>query len=92
MVVDLAEGTALIEELIAFATQQRPIYAHRWRQGDILIRDNRCSPGCDERSGKTHGPASPRNHRGMSATLSRDRYRAASSALKKRTISALKRS
>ena len=38
-----AEGTALIEELIAFATQPRFIYAHKWRQGDILIWDNRCT-------------------------------------------------
>ena len=38
-----AESSALIEELIAFATQPRFIYAHRWRQGDILIWDNRCT-------------------------------------------------
>jgi alpha-ketoglutarate-dependent 2,4-dichlorophenoxyacetate dioxygenase len=41
--MDPAEGTALIEELIAFATQPQFIYAHRWRQGDILIWDNRCT-------------------------------------------------
>ena len=38
-----AESKALIEELIAFATQPRFIYAHKWRQGDILIWDNRCT-------------------------------------------------
>ena len=38
-----AESKALIEELIAFATQPRFIYAHKWRQGDILIWDNRCA-------------------------------------------------
>lgn len=37
------EGVALIEELIAFATQPRFIYAHKWRQGDMLIWDNRCT-------------------------------------------------
>ena len=38
-----AESQALIEELIAFATQPHFIYAHKWRQGDILIWDNRCA-------------------------------------------------
>ena len=38
-----AESQALIEELIAFATQPHFVYAHQWRQGDILIWDNRCT-------------------------------------------------
>jgi alpha-ketoglutarate-dependent 2,4-dichlorophenoxyacetate dioxygenase len=41
--MDGAEGAALIEELLAFATQPRFIYAHKWKQGDILIWDNRCA-------------------------------------------------
>ena len=41
--IDEAESAALIEELIAFATQPHFIYAHKWRQGDILIWDNRCT-------------------------------------------------
>jgi len=41
--MDEAEGTALIEELIAFATQPRFIYAHKWQEGDLLIWDNRCT-------------------------------------------------
>jgi hypothetical protein len=41
--MDEAESKALIEELIAFATQPHFIYAHKWRQGDILIWDNRCT-------------------------------------------------
>ncbi|MGX7894760.1 TauD/TfdA dioxygenase family protein [Tsuneonella sp. HG222] len=41
--MDPAESTALIEELIAFATQRRFVYAHKWRQGDIVIWDNRCT-------------------------------------------------
>ena len=41
--MDEAGSNALIEELIAFATQPRFIYAHQWRQGDILIWDNRCT-------------------------------------------------
>ncbi|HWJ70020.1 MAG TPA: TauD/TfdA family dioxygenase [Sphingobium sp.] len=40
--MDEAAGTALLEELMAFATQERFIYAHKWRQGDLLIWDNRC--------------------------------------------------
>jgi len=41
--MDEAESKALIEELISFATQPSFIYAHKWRQGDILIWDNRCT-------------------------------------------------
>ncbi len=36
------EGLALIEELLAFASQPQYIFAHKWRQGDMLIWDNRC--------------------------------------------------
>jgi alpha-ketoglutarate-dependent 2,4-dichlorophenoxyacetate dioxygenase len=38
-----AESAALLEELLAFATQPQFIYAHKWREGDILIWDNRCT-------------------------------------------------
>ena len=38
-----AEGRALIDELLAFASQPRFIYAHKWKQGDLLIWDNRCT-------------------------------------------------
>lgn len=41
--LDAAESAALIEELIAFATQPRFVYAHKWRTGDVLIWDNRCT-------------------------------------------------
>jgi alpha-ketoglutarate-dependent 2,4-dichlorophenoxyacetate dioxygenase len=37
------EGRKLIEELIAFATQQRFVYQHRWRVGDLVMWDNRCT-------------------------------------------------
>jgi alpha-ketoglutarate-dependent 2,4-dichlorophenoxyacetate dioxygenase len=37
------EGRALIEELIAFATQPRFVYQHRWTVGDLVIWDNRCT-------------------------------------------------
>ena len=31
---------ALISELMAFATQEQFVYAHKWRLGDVLIWDN----------------------------------------------------
>ena len=37
------EGRAVIEELIAFATQPRFVYQHRWTVGDLVIWDNRCT-------------------------------------------------
>lgn len=37
------EGRALINELNAFAAQPRFVYAHRWRAGDLVIWDNRCT-------------------------------------------------
>jgi len=40
--MDEEEGLELIEELLAFASQPKYIYAHKWRGGDMLIWDNRC--------------------------------------------------
>jgi alpha-ketoglutarate-dependent 2,4-dichlorophenoxyacetate dioxygenase len=37
------EGRALIEELIAFATQPEYVYRHRWTVGDLVMWDNRCT-------------------------------------------------
>jgi len=37
------QGTALIEELIAFATEPQFVYQHRWTVGDLVIWDNRCT-------------------------------------------------
>ena len=36
------EGLALLDELLAHATQRRFVYTHRWRIGDLVIWDNRC--------------------------------------------------
>ena len=36
-----AEGTALIDELISFATRPGYVYVHDWRPGDVLIWDER---------------------------------------------------
>jgi alpha-ketoglutarate-dependent 2,4-dichlorophenoxyacetate dioxygenase len=37
------QGRALIEELIAFATQRQFVYQHRWTAGDLVMWDNRCT-------------------------------------------------
>jgi alpha-ketoglutarate-dependent 2,4-dichlorophenoxyacetate dioxygenase len=39
----IALGRALLDELIAFATQPRFVYQHRWRAGDLVVWDNRCT-------------------------------------------------
>lgn len=49
-----AQARALLDELMAFATQKRFVYAHTWRLGDILIWDNlatmhRATPFDDQR-------------------------------------------
>lgn len=36
-------GLALLRELLAFATQPRFVYTHRWRAGDLVLWDNRCT-------------------------------------------------
>jgi alpha-ketoglutarate-dependent 2,4-dichlorophenoxyacetate dioxygenase len=37
------DAAALVEELIAHATQRQFIYTHRWRVGDLVMWDNRCT-------------------------------------------------
>jgi alpha-ketoglutarate-dependent 2,4-dichlorophenoxyacetate dioxygenase len=37
------EGGALIDELVAHATQRQFVYTHRWRIHDLVIWDNRCT-------------------------------------------------
>jgi len=37
------EGRKLIEELMAFATQPRLVYQHRWHVHDLVMWDNRCT-------------------------------------------------
>ena len=38
-----AEGRALIDELIAHATQRQFVYTHRWRPNELVMWDNRCT-------------------------------------------------
>jgi taurine dioxygenase len=37
------DGKDLINELMAFSTQDQFVYRHKWRAGDILMWDNRCT-------------------------------------------------
>jgi taurine dioxygenase len=39
--LDQPEGLALMDHLVAYATQERFVYAHEWRQGDVVLWDNR---------------------------------------------------
>ncbi len=41
--MDKAEAVALLEELTRHATQRQFVYTHRWRVGDLVIWDNRCT-------------------------------------------------
>ena len=37
------EGRALLEELTTHATRRQFVYTHRWRVGDLVMWDNRCT-------------------------------------------------
>ena len=38
-----SEGHALLDELTAFATQEQFVHRHVWREGDLVVWDNRCT-------------------------------------------------
>lgn len=38
-----AEGRALLDELMAHATQRQFVYSHRWRAQDLVMWDDRCT-------------------------------------------------
>ncbi|MCB1748443.1 MAG: TauD/TfdA family dioxygenase [Gammaproteobacteria bacterium] len=38
-----AAGRALLDELMAHATRREFVYTHRWRVGDLVLWDNRCT-------------------------------------------------
>jgi alpha-ketoglutarate-dependent 2,4-dichlorophenoxyacetate dioxygenase len=37
------EGRAFLQQLLAFAAEPRFVYSHAWRDGDLVIWDNRCT-------------------------------------------------
>jgi taurine dioxygenase len=37
------QGIRLVEDLVAFATQERFVYRHKWKVGDVLVWDNACT-------------------------------------------------
>jgi taurine dioxygenase len=41
--LERAESDALLDEMTAHATQPKYQYRHKWRQGDIVVWDNRCT-------------------------------------------------
>ena len=41
--MDRAAALALVEELIDFAKQDAFVYSHKWRDGDLVVWDNRCT-------------------------------------------------
>ena len=40
---DDPEDLSILDELVAFGTQDRFVFKHKWRVGDILMWDNRCT-------------------------------------------------
>ena len=40
---DLADSGALLDEIWEFATQNRFVWTHQWRIGDLVLWDNRCT-------------------------------------------------
>ena len=55
--MDIASGRALIDELIAFASQPRFVYTHAWQRNDLLIWDNRST----SHRGRPFAPAAARH-------------------------------
>jgi alpha-ketoglutarate-dependent 2,4-dichlorophenoxyacetate dioxygenase len=55
----VAEGRLLLWDLTAHATQSRFVYSHRWRVGDVVIWDNRCTM----HRGRPHEESQPRDLR-----------------------------
>ncbi|HUN42621.1 MAG TPA: TauD/TfdA family dioxygenase [Acetobacteraceae bacterium] len=55
----VAEGRLLLWDLTAHATQTRFVYSHRWRVGDLVIWDNRCTM----HRGRPHDETEPRDLR-----------------------------
>jgi len=41
--MDTDEALSLVDELVEFVTQDKFVFRHKWRVGDILMWDNRCT-------------------------------------------------
>jgi len=41
--MEKGEGSALLDQLFTFMEQDEFIYAHKWRVGDLVLWDNRCT-------------------------------------------------
>jgi alpha-ketoglutarate-dependent 2,4-dichlorophenoxyacetate dioxygenase len=55
----VADGRLLLMDLNTHATQQRFVYSHTWRVGDLVIWDNRCTM----HRGRPHDEMQPRDLR-----------------------------
>lgn len=55
----VADGRLLLFDLNAHATQSRFVYSHTWREGDLVIWDNRCTM----HRGRPHDEMQPRDLR-----------------------------
>ncbi len=55
----IAEGRLLLLDLNTHATQRKFVYSHQWREGDLVIWDNRCTM----HRGRPHDEAQPRDLR-----------------------------
>jgi alpha-ketoglutarate-dependent 2,4-dichlorophenoxyacetate dioxygenase len=55
----VADGRLLLLDLNAHATQERFVYSHAWRVGDLVIWDNRCTM----HRGRPHDETKPRDLR-----------------------------
>ncbi|MDA1024055.1 MAG: TauD/TfdA family dioxygenase [Proteobacteria bacterium] len=41
--MERTQGKALMDDLLKHSTQDRFVYRHRWRAGDVVVYDNRCT-------------------------------------------------
>ncbi|MGA3403436.1 MAG: TauD/TfdA family dioxygenase [Acetobacteraceae bacterium] len=55
----IADGRLLLLDLNTHATQRQFVYSHRWRVGDLVIWDNRCTM----HRGRPHDESQPRDLR-----------------------------
>lgn len=59
--MEAGEAQALVDELIAHATQPERVYRHKWKVGDVVLWDNRA----------TLHSATPANYKGGERLMNR---------------------